>query len=89
MASGYATPSFVVSLGSRPWRFLRFLESKTKSSGTPAHPPKYFLELLARYVLGLTIISLITLFDVRATGANAITAGFTFLIAILTASTLW
>jgi two-component system sensor histidine kinase KdpD len=37
----------------------------------------------------LTIISLITLFDRRTGGANAITAGFTFLIAILTASTLW
>lgn len=45
--------------------------------------------LSGRYGLGLAVILLITLFDQRWAGANATTAGFTFLIAILSASALW
>ncbi|HKN24935.1 MAG TPA: ATP-binding protein [Candidatus Acidoferrum sp.] len=91
MASSYASPSSVAFLGFRRWRRFPFLENHQRSGRTSAHPaaPWHVLRLSGRYGLGLAIISLITLFDQRWAGANATTAGFTFLIAILSASTLW
>jgi len=44
---------------------------------------------MGRYFIGLAIIFLITLIGVRTGGANPSTAGFMFLIAILSASTSW
>ncbi len=91
MASKYASPSPAALLGPRQWRSFRFPESRQKSTRTRVLPfkPRLPLRLLGWYGLGLAIIVLITLFDVRGVGVNATTAGFTFLIAILSASTLW
>ncbi|HXR33189.1 MAG TPA: DUF4118 domain-containing protein [Verrucomicrobiae bacterium] len=91
MASNYAIPSSVASLVSRQWRSFRFPENQQKSTRTRVLPFKgsQFLRLFGRYGSALALIFLITLFDLRWAGANATTAGFSFLIAILTASTLW
>jgi two-component system, OmpR family, sensor histidine kinase KdpD len=43
----------------------------------------------SNYVAGLASISLITLFYLRVASVNATTVGFTFLLAILSASALW
>jgi two-component system, OmpR family, sensor histidine kinase KdpD len=45
--------------------------------------------LLARYVAGFVIVLLVTLFYRHQPLANATTVGFTFLLVILAASTLW
>lgn len=91
MASKYASPSSAALLGPRQWRSFRFLENRQKSARTRVlrFKPSLPLRLFGWYGLGLAIIVLITLFDVRGAGVNATTAGFTFLIAILSASTLW
>jgi two-component system, OmpR family, sensor histidine kinase KdpD len=91
MASKYASPSSAALLGPRQWRSFRFLENRQKSTRTRVlrFKPSLPLRLFGWYGLGLAIIVLITLFDVRGAGVNATTAGFTFLIAILSASTLW
>jgi two-component system, OmpR family, sensor histidine kinase KdpD len=91
MASKYASPSSAALLSPQQWRSFRFLESRQKSARTRVlrFKPSLPLRLFGWYGLGLAIIVLITLFDVRGAGVNATTAGFTFLIAILSASTLW
>jgi two-component system sensor histidine kinase KdpD len=43
----------------------------------------------SNYAAGLASISLITLFYLRVASVNATTVGFTFLLAILSASALW
>lgn len=50
---------------------------------------KALIKAIARYGIGLAIIMVITFFDRRDPAVNAITAAFTFLLAILSASAFW
>ena len=91
MATKYASPSPAAFLDHRQWRFSRIQKSRQNNAGSSIFPiaASRHLEVIGRYFIGLAIIFLITLFGVRVAGANASTAGFMFLIAILSASTFW
>ncbi len=89
MASKYASPSPAAFLDHRQWRFFGFQKSRQNNPGSAIFPgaASLHLKVIGRYFIGLAIIVLITLFGVRVAGANASTAGFMFLLAILCAST--
>jgi two-component system sensor histidine kinase KdpD len=93
MASKCVSPGPVTSLDWRQWRFLRFPRIQSKSSQFSGKFTAAFLvRLLKRigpYVMGLTVIFLITLLYQRGISVKTTTVGFTFLVAILSASTLW
>jgi len=91
MTSRHASLTSATLLNPRVWRFSHFLQDRlaSKSPSVQALKSNHFLKRIGRYTLGLAIISLITLFDVRAADANPATAGFTLLIAILSASVFW
>ena len=93
MVSKLAGPSFAASLDYRSWNIFRFHATHAKhavrSNLTNSIRGGQLLKLIGRYVVGLTVILLITLFDRRDPAVNASTAGFTFLLAILSASTFW
>src|ERR1700682_4090694 len=93
MTSKCANPEPVTSLDDRLGRFLRFRQNPSMSS-----PPsekfattflERFLRLFGPYGMGLTVIFMITLLYQRGISVNTTTVGFTFLVAILSASALW
>jgi two-component system, OmpR family, sensor histidine kinase KdpD len=89
MASKYAIPSPAAFLDHRQWSVFRFQKSRENTAGSPFNPvvPRRLLNLIGRYFIGLAIIFLVTLFDRFIAGVNVTTAGFMFLLAILSAST--
>lgn len=93
MASTPAGPGSAAPLVSRYWHNVPFqlngAKSSIPSSAADSASRTQFLKPLARYAGGLTIILLITQFDRRDPAVNASTAGFTFLLAILSVSAFW
>ncbi len=91
MATKYASPSPAAFLDHREWRVSRFPKSGQNRAGSAVFSAtaRRHIKVLGRYSIGLAIIFLITLIGVRAGGANPSTAGFMYLIAILSASTFW
>jgi two-component system, OmpR family, sensor histidine kinase KdpD len=93
MTSKLASAVSVSSFDARLWRPLlarpkpRFPLPGLVRGGAQALRGPYWL--MARYAAGFAIILLITLFYARAVAASTITVGFTFLLAILSASTVW
>jgi len=84
-----------VSVGSSDFRVWRILARTKLPLRLPrlVHPHTQALSaavwVMARYAAGFAIILLITVFYARAVAANTVTVGFTFLLAILSASTIW
>jgi two-component system sensor histidine kinase KdpD len=93
MASKCVSPGPVTSLDCRQGRFLRFRQNQSKSSPSSekfaAAFLARFLRLFGPYGVGLTVIFLITLLYQRGISVKTTTVGFTFLVAILSASALW
>jgi len=91
MASKFASPSPAAFLHHRQWGVFRFQRSRQNQAGrgVSSVAARRHLRAIGRYLVGLAIIVVITLIGVRVAGANASTAGFMYLIAILSASTLW
>jgi two-component system sensor histidine kinase KdpD len=92
MAPNYASPSAPASLIGRQGHLFRFPDSYFKNRA--ASSASYLGALgrfvkLGRYGAGLALIFLITFFDFSVAGVNAATAGFTLLLAILSASVFW
>jgi len=91
MATKYASPSPAAFLEHREWRFFGFQNSRQNEarSAVFSATARRHIKAMARYLAGVAIIFVITLFCARGAVANAPTAGFLFLIAILSASTFW
>src|SRR5208283_1066201 len=91
MATKYASPSPAAFLEHRQWRFFGLPRGGQNGVGNTIFSvtASRHLKVMGRYFIGLAIIFLITLIGVRTGGANPSTAGFMFLIAILSASTSW
>lgn len=93
MASKYASPDTLVSPHNQPWRFFNFLQYPP--NGNSFSPDSISIsfrrpfKMAIRYGMGVAVVLLITLFYARDVSVNATTVGFTFLIAILSASTVW
>jgi two-component system, OmpR family, sensor histidine kinase KdpD len=93
MTSRFAGPSPLTSSDYGHWRFFPFRPnswnripaSASHDSVTPRRPLKW----VGRYALGFAIVVLVTLFYVRGVTASTTTVGFTFLLMILSASTIW
>lgn len=77
----------------RPWRLLglgrRASESGLSSDVPYSGSPRPVLTFVFRQLAGFAIVALIVLFYRRAGVANETTVGFTLLLAILCASTVW
>jgi two-component system, OmpR family, sensor histidine kinase KdpD len=93
MTSKYASPGSLTSFDDQLLRFFSFRRNPTDGSRSSG---AYYsillgrpLQLVYRYGTGFTIVLLITLFYARAVSVNTTTVGFTFLVAILGASTVW
>src|ERR1700680_4061166 len=93
MTSRYASLRSLTFLDQEPWRFLSFRQNPSKSNWSSAAckfiSPKSLRGKIGGYSTGLVIIVLITLFYGREMSVNTTTVGFTFLMAILSASTIW
>jgi hypothetical protein len=93
MTSRFASPESLSSFDEGHWPSLlfrpnpwnRFPPSASYSSVTLRRP----LKSIGHYLPGFALILLVTLFYVRGVSASATAVGFTFLLGILSASTIW
>jgi two-component system sensor histidine kinase KdpD len=93
MYSKPTTPERLTSFDDGQWHFFVFLQDiwrriSSWASLLSVTLPRPFRSIL-RYSCGLAIILLVTLFYSREVVVSATTVGFTFLLAILSASTIW
>jgi two-component system, OmpR family, sensor histidine kinase KdpD len=93
MNSKFTTPERLPSFDDGQWHFFVFRQDiwYRISSWASLHSvtlPRPFRSIL-RYSGGLAIILLVTLFYSREVAVSATTVGFTFLLVILSASTIW
>ena len=93
MTSRYASLRSLTFLDQEQWRFFPFRQKPANSSSSSAASkfvsPGSLLRKIGGYSTGLAIIGLITLFYRNEMSVNTTTVGFTFLLAILSASTIW
>jgi two-component system, OmpR family, sensor histidine kinase KdpD len=93
MTSRFASPESLTSFDEGHWRsFLFRLDPWNRISASTSHNSVALggpFKSIGSYVLGFALILLVTLFYVRGVAASATTVGFTFLLVILSASTIW
>lgn len=93
MASKYANLRSLTFLFEEPWPLLpfRLSPSNSNSSSATSHfiAPGSLLRKIGGYSTGLAIIFLITFFYRNEMSVSTTTVGFTFLLVILSASTIW
>jgi two-component system sensor histidine kinase KdpD len=93
MSAKFASPASLTSYDDRQWRFFPFRQepwhriSSWASFHSIALPRP--LGSIVRYSGGLAIVLLVTLFYTRDVAVSTTTVGFTFLLVILSASTVW
>ena len=93
MPSKHASLRSLVILDQELWPFLPFRQNpSTRNWSSAAYrfiAPGSLLSKIGGYSTGLAVIFLITWFYRREMAVNTTTVGFTFLMAILSASTIW
>jgi two-component system, OmpR family, sensor histidine kinase KdpD len=93
MTSRYASLRSLTFLDQEQWRFTPFPQNPSNRNssldGYKSVAPGSVLGKVGGYCTSLAIIGLITLFYRNELSVNTTTVGFTFLLAILSASTIW
>jgi two-component system, OmpR family, sensor histidine kinase KdpD len=93
MTPRFASPESLTSFDEGHWRFFLFRPNPWNRIPTSASYNSVALrrplKSIGHYVLGFAMVLLVTLFYVRGVAASATTVGFTFLLVILSASTIW
>jgi two-component system, OmpR family, sensor histidine kinase KdpD len=93
VTSKFASLWSLTSLDDRQWRFLSLRQNPWNrapslgSYNSVALGP--LLRAIGRYACGIALIVLITLVYARGAAVSTTTVGFTFLLVILSASTIW
>src|SRR4030081_878582 len=92
MTSKYTNLRSLTILDQRQWRFLPFRHNRfignSASATSKFVAPGALLNSIGGFSTGLAMVVLITLFYRNVMAVNMTTVGFTFLVAILSASTI-
>jgi two-component system sensor histidine kinase KdpD len=93
MTSRFASPESLGSFDEGHWRFFLFRPNPWNrlpaSASYHSVTLRRALKSIGHCLPGFALILLVTLFYVRGVSASATTVGFTFLLVILSASTIW
>lgn len=93
MTFKFATPGSLTSMDQGQWRFFLFRQNPwnrvSSSTSYTSTVPGRALKTIGGYSGGIALIFLITLFYTLGVTVSTTTVGFTFLLVILSASTIW
>lgn len=93
MTSKFASPGSLTPMDEGQWRFFSYWWNSwnrvSSSTSYNSLAPRRALKAIGRYSGGIVLILLITVFCARAVAVSTTTVGFTFLLVILSASTIW